>query len=59
MQHCAEPPPACYHRRLGPLHLMTGKLDWALLMGLEAVAWRMANVDFAASDHRMLIVEAV
>jgi hypothetical protein len=37
---------------------MTGKLDWALLKGLRATAWRMANLDWAASDHRMLIVEA-
>jgi hypothetical protein len=44
--------------RLGPLHLMTGKLDWVLLMGLTPREWRMGNLDFAASDHRLLFVEA-
>ncbi|KAI8476050.1 MAG: hypothetical protein J3K34DRAFT_402783 [Monoraphidium minutum] len=44
--------------RLGPLSLMTGKLDWALLKGLAPLSWRMANADWAASDHRALIVEA-
>lgn len=44
--------------RLGPLHLMTGKLDWALLKGLTPITWRMGNLDFAASDHRSLVVEA-
>jgi hypothetical protein len=47
------PPPS-----LGPFSLMTGKLDWALLKGLRAVAWRMGNLDWAASDHRYLLVEA-
>jgi hypothetical protein len=37
---------------------MTGKLDWALLKGLAPVAWRMENLDFGASDHRALVVEA-
>jgi hypothetical protein len=45
----------CY--RLGLLSLMTGKLDWALLKGLRPVAWRMGNLDWAASDHRSLVVE--
>jgi hypothetical protein len=52
-------PRAFRRRRLGPLSLMKGKLDWALLKGLVAVAWRMGNLDWAASDHRSLVVEAV
>lgn len=50
----------CTHfqwNRLGPLHLMTGKLDWVLLRDLMPSFWYMANLTWAASDHRALIVE--
>lgn len=43
--------------RFGPLHLMTGKLDWALVMGLRPVRWRMEDLNFERSDHRLLLVE--
>lgn len=37
---------------------MTGKLDWVLLRGgLRVVSKRMGNLDYAASDHRWLLVE--
>ena len=55
------PPPHTYTHcphRLGPLHFMTGKLDWVLLKGLTARAWRMGNMDFSGSDHRWLVVDA-
>ena len=48
---------------------MRGKLDWALLLkkgkeksyygGLRALSATTANEDFAASDHRALVVEVV
>lgn len=44
--------------RLGPFHLMTGKLDWCLLKGFHVVSKRMGNEDFAASDHKLLVVGA-
>ena len=37
--------------------LMAGKLDWALLRRLRAVHKEMRNLDYAASDHRLLLVE--
>ena len=45
--------------RIGPFHLMTGKLDWCLFSGgFRVLSKRMGNEDFSASDHKMLIVEA-
>ena len=37
--------------------LMAGKLDWALLRRLRAVHKEMRNLNYAASDHRLLLVE--
>lgn len=37
--------------------LMQGKLDWVLLRGLEASYRCIGNHDFAASDHKWLLVE--
>ncbi|KAI9216269.1 hypothetical protein BC828DRAFT_393888 [Blastocladiella britannica] len=34
----------------------SGKLDWTLCMGLETVDRSMANLKYAASDHRALVV---
>eukprot|EP00879_Flechtneria_rotunda_P020234 GHRR01021278.1.p1 GENE.GHRR01021278.1~~GHRR01021278.1.p1 ORF type:complete len:153 (-),score=33.22 GHRR01021278.1:685-1143(-) len=45
--------------RLGPLHLMAGKLDWTLLRGMRVVRKFMGNMDYAASDHRWLLLEVV
>jgi hypothetical protein len=44
--------------RIGPLHLMRGKLDWCLLKGCRVLATALGNDDFAASDHRWLLVAA-
>ena len=44
--------------RIGPFHLMTGKLDWCLVnKGFKVISKRMANQDFAASDHALLSLE--
>lgn len=45
--------------RLGPLHLMAGKLDWVLLRGCQAVGKAMGNAEYAASDHKWLMVEVL
>jgi hypothetical protein len=42
--------------RLGPLHLMAGKLDWCLLRGCHVVQKAMGNSDYSASDHKWLCV---
>ena len=55
---CSSHPALTPAPRLGPLHLMTVKLDWALLKGLRPLDWRMGNLDWAASDHRSLVVDA-
>eukprot|EP00775_Hariotina_reticulata_P004582 gene4582-4836_t len=34
-----------------------GKLDWALLRGMKVLSAVMGNDDYAASDHRWLLVE--
>ena len=39
--------------------LMAGKLDWALLRRLRVVHREMRNLDYAASDHRLLLVDGV
>lgn len=45
------------YRFLG-FHLMTGKLDWVLLKGVQGVvSKKMGNDDYKASDHRWLMVE--
>lgn len=36
-----------------------GKLDWALVRQLKPVAWKMDDIEFKASDHRLLYVECV
>jgi hypothetical protein len=43
--------------RLGPLHLMAGKLDWVLLRGCRVLDKAMGNGDYSASDHKWLIVD--
>jgi hypothetical protein len=43
--------------RIGPLHLMAGKLDWCLLRGMRVLHKQMGNDDYAASDHKWLLVE--
>jgi hypothetical protein len=43
--------------RIGPLHLMAGKLDWCLLRGMRVLQQQMGNDDYAASDHKWLLVE--
>lgn len=45
--------------RLGPLHLMAGKLDWTLLKGVKVVSKQIGNSSYAASDHRWLLVEVL
>jgi hypothetical protein len=45
--------------RLGPLHLMAGKLDWVLLRGCQVVGKGMGNYDYAASDHKWLMVKVL
>lgn len=45
--------------RVGPLHLMAGKLDWTLLHGMTVVAKHIGNDSYAASDHKWLLVEAM
>jgi hypothetical protein len=45
--------------RLGPLHLMAGKLDWVLLRGCRVVGKAMGNAVYAASDHKWLMVEVL
>lgn len=37
---------------------MAGKLDWALLRRLAVQHKEMRNLDYAASDHRLLLVDA-
>lgn len=44
--------------RLLGFSLMTGKLDWTLLKGLQVASTRMGNHDYGASDHKWLLVEA-
>jgi endonuclease/exonuclease/phosphatase (EEP) superfamily protein YafD len=36
---------------------MAGKLDWCLLRGMRVLHKQMGNDDFAASDHKWLLVE--
>lgn len=43
--------------RIGPIHLMAGKLDWCLLRGMRVLRKQMGNDNYAASDHKWLIVE--
>lgn len=43
--------------RLGPIHLMRGKLDWVLLRGCRVVSKAMGNDAYTASDHKWLMVE--
>lgn len=43
--------------RIGPLHLMAGKLDWCLLYGMRVLHKAIGNADYAASDHKWLSVE--
>lgn len=38
---------------------MQGKLDWTLLRGLQVLSASMGNDDYAASDHRWLLVKVV
>lgn len=45
--------------RLGPLHLMTGKLDWVLLRGCRVLGQAMGNGDYEASDHKWLLVDVL
>lgn len=45
--------------RLGPLSLMAGKLDWVLLRGCQVVGKTMGNADYAASDHKWLMVDVL
>ena len=46
--------------RVGPLHLMAGKLDWVLLRGgCRVVAQAMGNDQYEASDHKWLLVDVV
>jgi hypothetical protein len=45
--------------RLGPLSFMAGKLDWALLKGCQVVGKAMGNADYAASDHKWLMVDVL
>jgi hypothetical protein len=37
--------------------LMAGKLDWVLLRRLRVAQKEMRNLDYAASDHRLLLVD--
>ena len=39
--------------------LMAGKLDWVLLRRLRVRHKEMRNLDYAASDHRLLLVDGV
>lgn len=39
--------------------LMAGKLDWVLLRRLRVVHKEMRNLEYAASDHRLLLVDGV
>ncbi|WIA35111.1 hypothetical protein OEZ86_003596 [Tetradesmus obliquus] len=43
--------------RIGPIHCMAGKLDWCLLRGMRVLRKQMGNDDYAASDHKWLLVE--
>jgi hypothetical protein len=43
--------------RIGPIHLMAGKLDWCLLRGMRVLSKHMGNSTYAASDHKWLLVE--
>jgi len=42
---------------LGPIRLMTGKLDWLLLRGLAAFEYGTGNDKYSASDHKLLVAE--
>ena len=37
--------------------IFKGKLDWTLVRGTKILNWSMHNLDFAASDHRLLYLE--
>ena len=37
--------------------LFRGKLDWTLIRGCRLLDWSMHNLNFKASDHRLLLVE--
>ena len=37
--------------------LMRGKLDWALLRRLRVLGTALGNLDYALSDHRLLVVD--
>jgi hypothetical protein len=39
------------------MSLMRGKLDWALLRGMEVRATAIGNADYSLSDHKWLLVE--
>lgn len=45
--------------RLGPVSLMSGKLDWVLLRGCRLVHKAMGNDNYAASDHKWLMSDIV
>jgi endonuclease/exonuclease/phosphatase (EEP) superfamily protein YafD len=36
---------------------LQGKLDWVLLRGLQVVGKAIGNHDYAASDHKWLMVD--